>query len=904
MRAPFQWNASVLARLGSLPRKARALLGLATLAATLGAVTAIAQTTPPLTGIAATAHNLSKTGKADRNVKAESETQVCVFCHTPHNASTTIAGPLWNRSSSAGSYTRYTSASMDADSIANGFSADPGGSSVLCLSCHDGMVAIGSVLNLKGKAVTISMTDKNGAALTYMPDGDGQLSGFTRNLQQDLSNDHPISVTYDDALAAADGEMTRLTTTDPKQRDLAGNNIIGIRSSTYKPLLPLEATGSSGAGQVQCATCHDPHLEAQKFLRTNRFQVEEAGNRAFDKDKDQICLACHPKLGNSWAESAHAKKVVADEYYIDTAASRRGFPGTPQVWQVGCLNCHDTHTAQGSRRLLREGVNATPSNNAADSFRKLSAAVAASALDTVSAVENTCYQCHTGLGTKIIGSNATSIVPNIEYEFNSRSYRMPIKTEEQTGGTTTENHNIRNANFVECRKNLGGTAEDEPTTTSHLTAAQKTACNGTVGSKDKRHVECTDCHNPHRVRRSPFFYGTSSDTGDGLERTHKVAGTTANKGADGNVASGVLRGTWGVEPVYTTALGNTWPQKPDRYEVKYGDPTSSTFTRSQPYLTREYQLCFKCHSDYSNPTAAVDFPSLGNTGGGTASGTNGVQRYTNVAAEFGSVKFNTANPDIPGTTTDQGETTNAGKACGDPAGTGSDCAPTPSPPGGTNNHRSWHPVMYPTGRDKDERGSASWSNIKAPFSTNVGRQTMYCSDCHGDPGAWAVTTGKAAGVVQGPHGSNKPFLLKGDWSLPLATGPGSYTGQSPSSPGVCGNCHQPTSSVSGFAGATEASHGWSGKDGVPCTYCHVAVPHGWKNKAFLVNTACVGPESGITQTYTNGCASMGGQVNAPPYYRNALLRINAWRVSGAWAETACGDGTGKTWMTETCQEGW
>lgn len=854
--------------------------------------------------VSVTPHNLSKSGPGA--VIASNETQICVFCHTPHGANTSVKAPLWNRNvNTAQTYTRYTSSSLDAETITDGFSAQPGGSSVLCLSCHDGMLALGNVNVLWGQPANIALVDGSNNAVSTMPSGSGALTGNTRNLQTDLSNDHPISVTYNDALAAADGEMTRMTTANPAQRDVISGKIIGIRTNAYKPLLPLEPTGKDGIGQIQCATCHDPHLTAQKFLRANRFQVATPTGGDFSEANDQICLACHPKLGAAWAESAHANPTVADEAYLPKAAAQRTFPGTPAVWQVACLNCHDTHTAQGSRRLLREGIAGNVTGDDAGSFRSLSTAVAADKLNTVSAIENTCYQCHTGQATKIIGTK-TGTVPDIRTEFETRTYRMPLKTTDQAGTTKLETHDIRNANFVECRRNMGNTGENEPTG-DHLTAAQKAKCDTLTGGHEKRHVECTDCHNPHRVRRSSTFYGTSADSGEGDKRTH-------NPGT--NVASGVLRGTWGVEPVYTTTLGATWPQKPDRYDVKKGDPGSSTSTaRSSSYLTREYQLCFKCHSDYSNGTTAAGFPSLGNTGGGTSgSSANGMQKYTNVAAEFASVKINTSNPDVPATFTDQGEETRSGKACGgilngQTVNSGFDCDPTPSLPGGTNNHRSWHPVMYPTGRDKDERGSASFSNIRAPFNSAVGTQTMYCSDCHGDPGSWTAGTGPNNAVAQGPHGSSKPFLLKGDWVLD-STSNRPTTSQTPSSPGVCGNCHAPKGSVSGFAGATEASHGWDGKDGVPCNYCHIALPHGWKNKAFLVNTNCVGPESGRTDlTYdSNGCSSgaraSDGYVEAPPYYRRALLRINAWRVSGSWAETACGDGSGKTWMTEVCREGW
>ena len=92
-----------------------------------------------LSDVRNTKHNLSVTGPGP--VKAVSETQVCVFCHTPHGAENVPAAPLWNRKLSGATYTPYTSTSIDATDI----TATPGGSSKLCLSCHDGTLAIGQV---------------------------------------------------------------------------------------------------------------------------------------------------------------------------------------------------------------------------------------------------------------------------------------------------------------------------------------------------------------------------------------------------------------------------------------------------------------------------------------------------------------------------------------------------------------------------------------------------------------------------------------------------------------------------------------------------------------------------------------------------------------------------------------
>ena len=81
-----------------------------------------AQTT---SDVASTPHNLSAEGPGA--VGATSETQVCVFCHTPHGATNSPGAPLWNRALSGQTYTTYSSSSLDAETIA-GQLAQPAGS--------------------------------------------------------------------------------------------------------------------------------------------------------------------------------------------------------------------------------------------------------------------------------------------------------------------------------------------------------------------------------------------------------------------------------------------------------------------------------------------------------------------------------------------------------------------------------------------------------------------------------------------------------------------------------------------------------------------------------------------------------------------------------------------------------
>ncbi|MFQ5494707.1 MAG: hypothetical protein ACE5EX_04940, partial [Phycisphaerae bacterium] len=82
--------------------------------------------------VADTVHNLSVAGPG--SVRAQSEQEICVFCHAPHN--TGPMRPLWNRDVSPASYQIYQSSTLDASP------GQPTGSSKLCLSCHDGTIAL------------------------------------------------------------------------------------------------------------------------------------------------------------------------------------------------------------------------------------------------------------------------------------------------------------------------------------------------------------------------------------------------------------------------------------------------------------------------------------------------------------------------------------------------------------------------------------------------------------------------------------------------------------------------------------------------------------------------------------------------------------------------------------------
>jgi len=172
--------------------------------------------------------------KHDMSSWFDGTTEVCVFCHTPHQ--TDQAGkqdPLWNHSvSTQGNYGVYSSTTLNATITDFGGGGSPGSLNVsqLCMSCHDGTVAIGSMYNPPNSGIGSFTAAAN-------VDGSQHLTGNPL-MGTDLTNDHPVNFTYDSALVGLDDE---LNTPDSSAWVDAGKTV---------PLF---------SGKVQCASCHDPH---------------------------------------------------------------------------------------------------------------------------------------------------------------------------------------------------------------------------------------------------------------------------------------------------------------------------------------------------------------------------------------------------------------------------------------------------------------------------------------------------------------------------------------------------------------------------------------------------------------------------------------------------------------------
>lgn len=165
--------------------------------------------------------------------------EICAPCHTPHDADLNVPGaPLWNHQVTTATFQLYSSPSFDGASTIG----QPSGTSKLCLSCHDGTVAL---------------------------DNFGGFTGGTHyarlQIGTDLRGSHPISFTYDTALADTDMGLYNPVTKGS-----------GLGGTIHVDLLH--------EGKLECSSCHNVHNESGAdylLVKSN------AGS--------SLCLTCHNK---------------------------------------------------------------------------------------------------------------------------------------------------------------------------------------------------------------------------------------------------------------------------------------------------------------------------------------------------------------------------------------------------------------------------------------------------------------------------------------------------------------------------------------------------------------------------------------------------------------------------------
>ena len=238
--------------------------------------------------------------------------EVCVYCHTPHGASGQVGVPLWNRTINNGAYQIYDRALMSGQTT-----AQPGDSSLTCLSCHDGTIAIDSVINMPGgggylKAQETSQSTlfldswANASGIETIDHGviwnaasgyfvgpyncnrchtEGNVWGIpdfaTFDIGEDLINDHPIGVTLPPS--TLDFKVTTgILANQLEFFDENGN------SKADKDEIRFYFDGSDY--RVECASCHDPHGVAPSAGAEMYPSFLRKSNAS-----SALCQSCHVK---------------------------------------------------------------------------------------------------------------------------------------------------------------------------------------------------------------------------------------------------------------------------------------------------------------------------------------------------------------------------------------------------------------------------------------------------------------------------------------------------------------------------------------------------------------------------------------------------------------------------------
>jgi predicted CXXCH cytochrome family protein len=244
----------------------------------------------PAASILDTKHNLSSVAKTNAgNIQTDGTSEVCVFCHTPHGADTTVAAPLWNRAKTTATFQVYTSPTLDSAV------GQPNGTSLACLSCHDGTIAFDALRNQPGSGGFDQAAPSAGWTFVNAGVGGNKMPvGRITNLgdgagDPDLRNDHPISMRYSAAKSPSSNSADETTGFYPLQTTGPnGRNFVNKDSSAFDTgALPLYTSTIGGAEKdyVQCTSCHDPHRsDTQTFLRKSN-------------TGSALCLTCHKKDG-------------------------------------------------------------------------------------------------------------------------------------------------------------------------------------------------------------------------------------------------------------------------------------------------------------------------------------------------------------------------------------------------------------------------------------------------------------------------------------------------------------------------------------------------------------------------------------------------------------------------------
>ena len=188
--------------------------------------------------------------------------EMCVVCHTPHHANTTVPqAPLWNHQVTVNAYTLYSSPTLHATPT------QPTSISRLCLSCHDGTIAV----------------DSFGASTGTYHIRPQTLREVPIRIGTQLNSHHPVAIRYDSSLASQDTKLYNPETTPSGLGGTISHDMLNggvLECSSCHDVHVARGTGN-------CIDCHSDYTYPNYYLNTKSLVKSNDGSA--------LCFTCHKK---------------------------------------------------------------------------------------------------------------------------------------------------------------------------------------------------------------------------------------------------------------------------------------------------------------------------------------------------------------------------------------------------------------------------------------------------------------------------------------------------------------------------------------------------------------------------------------------------------------------------------
>lgn len=264
--------------------------------------------------------------------------EVCVYCHTPHGANQAATAPLWNRTLKDTTFKTYNQ--LGTSSLTQTV-RQPGGSSLTCLSCHDGQTAIDSVINMPG-----SWRKQVGQTNQYTLSGiTSTTPGTTQQIYYKLSAQF-LNTWNNPTMSGRAGAADTLNHAGLNSNMTTAGKAIG-------PSTVPDGLGGFVTFDLGCMSCHSPNGSGQPG-RTD-FNMFLIGT---DLRNDHPVGVTFPTANGSGTDWNTPSGVQGSARYFDTAGGISGkmdkgdirVYGANQGGAVGaasatveCASCHDPH---------------------------------------------------------------------------------------------------------------------------------------------------------------------------------------------------------------------------------------------------------------------------------------------------------------------------------------------------------------------------------------------------------------------------------------------------------------------------------------------------------------------------------------------------------------------------------